>query len=88
MLGERVRGGRQKAAVEVGSIEEVSKLEGIEPDLLDKLKEDLELLEIAGTEFDHKEVLAGHQTPVFFGSAINNFGVQPLLDGFLNLAPA
>ncbi len=85
---ERVQGGRQKAAVTAGTLDDREMVEGIESDLLDKLKEDLELLEIAGTEFRHEEVLAGHQTPVFFGSAINNFGVQSLLDGFLHLAPS
>jgi len=38
--------------------------------------------------FDRKSYLEGHMTPVFFGSAINNFGVKELLDGVKNLAPA
>jgi peptide chain release factor 3 len=53
----------------------------------DKLKEDIELLDIAGDEFSVKEVLKGNLTPVFFGSAMTNFGVQPFLEKFLNLAP-
>jgi peptide chain release factor 3 len=46
------------------------------------------MLEGAGAAFDHPAVLAGKLTPVFFGSAVNNFGVQLLLDSFLELAPS
>jgi peptide chain release factor 3 len=45
------------------------------------------MLDLAGETFDDEAVLAGRTTPVFFGSAINNFGVQLLLDGFLKHAP-
>jgi peptide chain release factor 3 len=45
--------------------------------------EELEMLEMAGKEYSEEEVLAGKLTPVFFGSAMNNFGVQLLLDAFL-----
>lgn len=85
---ERIQGGRQKAAVIKGDLADQAIQDKIEPDLLAKLEEELELLEIAGAEFNQEEVLKGHQTPVFFGSAVNNFGVQPLLDGFLELAPS
>ncbi|MBE0567991.1 MAG: peptide chain release factor 3 [Krumholzibacteria bacterium] len=47
------------------------------------LLEEVELLDGAGTHFDAAAVATGRQTPVYFGSALNNFGVQPLLDGFL-----
>jgi len=53
----------------------------------DKLREDIELLEGAANPFEHKEYLKASQTPVFFGSAINNFGVRELLDAFVELAP-
>jgi peptide chain release factor 3 len=46
------------------------------------------MLEHAGEDFHEAEVLAGQTTPVFFGSAVNNFGVQLLLDGFLQHSPA
>ncbi|RAV19166.1 peptide chain release factor 3 [Paenibacillus contaminans] len=52
-----------------------------------KLCEDLELLDVAGDPFDMEKVLNGELTPVFFGSGINNFGVQTFLDNFLELAP-
>jgi peptide chain release factor 3 len=54
----------------------------------DELREDIELLEGAANPFDLKEYLKGNQTPVFFGSAINNFGVEELLDALVDLAPA
>ena len=49
---------------------------------------ELELLEGASPEFDRAAFLAGKQTPMFFGSAINNFGVQEVLDALVDLAPA
>jgi peptide chain release factor 3 len=51
-----------------------------------KLAEDMEMLDQAGAKFSPADVLAGRITPVFFGSARNNFGVQLLLDGFLKYA--
>ena len=55
---------------------------------LEKLKEDIELLDIGGDDFDVKKVLEGQLSPMFFGSAMTNFGVRPFLDAFLELAPA
>ena len=53
-----------------------------------KLAEEVELLAGAGGSFDQERYLAGQVTPVFFGSALNNFGVEPFLDAILDLAPA
>jgi peptide chain release factor 3 len=49
--------------------------------------ESLDLLDGAGTEFDREKALSGDQTPMFFGSALTNFGVLPFLKRFLELAP-
>ncbi len=54
----------------------------------DELREDIALLEGAANPFELEEYLKGNQTPVFFGSAINNFGVEELLDALVDLAPA
>jgi peptide chain release factor 3 len=54
----------------------------------DELREDVELIEGAADPFRHEHYLKGNQTPVFFGSAINNFGVRELLDTFVEIAPA
>ncbi len=50
-----------------------------------KLIDDIELLDVAGDEFDLDKVLSGQLTPMFFGSAMNNFGVQPFLEKFLTI---
>lgn len=54
----------------------------------DHLREEVELLEVAADPFELEHYLKGNQTPVFFGSAINNFGVRELLDAFVEMAPA
>ncbi len=51
------------------------------------LLEEIELLQMAGNEFNLQRYRAAKLTPVFFGSAINNFGVRELLDGFVEWAP-
>jgi peptide chain release factor 3 len=51
------------------------------------LRADLALLDDAGHVFDHAEFLKGRVTPVFFGSAMNNFGIEPLLDHLVDLVP-
>lgn len=53
-----------------------------------RLREELELLATAGNTFDRATFLRGGITPVFFGSAMTNFGVEPFLDRFVDLAPA
>ncbi len=54
----------------------------------DELRDDIELLEGAANPFEMEHYLNGSQTPVFFGSAINNFGVQELLNAFVEMAPS
>ena len=93
---------RQKTQVELfqGEAEhqeiKVSKVEGYQDAqirqmagefLHDQLQQELELLDVAGDAFDYEKVCQGELTPVFFGSAINNFGVQTFLENFLQLAP-
>jgi peptide chain release factor 3 len=58
----------------------------LEEDLYYQLKEDLEVLEEVGADFDLEKIHRGQQTPVFFGSAMTNFGVQLFLDSFLDYA--
>ena len=57
-------------------------------ELYDQFKTELELLDSAGDPFDQERVLAGQLSPVFFGSAMNNFGVQRFLERFLEIAPS
>lgn len=51
------------------------------------LREELELVESVYPEFDRELYMKGEQQPVFFGSALNNFGVRELLDAFIDIAP-
>ncbi|HUG91518.1 MAG TPA: EF-Tu/IF-2/RF-3 family GTPase, partial [Planctomycetaceae bacterium] len=51
------------------------------------LRDELELLDVAGAEIDRERFLCGEQSPVFFGSALTNFGVEPFLESFLDLSP-
>jgi peptide chain release factor 3 len=55
--------------------------------VVDELRDEIELVRGASHEFSVSDYLAGRLTPVFFGSAINNFGVQLLLDSFVEHAP-
>jgi peptide chain release factor 3 len=84
---ERVPGGSYRAPVAVSDLNDSAALADIDPDVLDPTVEQLDLLDGAGEGFDQEAVLAGELTPVFFGSAARNFGVQLLLDAFVDLAP-
>jgi len=84
---ERVPGGEFRAPVTVHDLSDPVVRERMAPDTFARVTDELAMLEGAGAAFDHGEVLAGRLTPVFFGSAVNNFGVQLLLDAFLEMAP-
>lgn len=62
--------------------------EAIGDDLAVQLRDELELVLGASHEFDHEAFLAGELTPVFFGTALGNFGVNHMLDGLVKWAPA
>ncbi|MDG2426558.1 MAG: peptide chain release factor 3 [Flavobacteriales bacterium] len=53
----------------------------------DELREDVEMVEGVYDAFDKEAYAAGHMAPVFFGSAVNNFGVREMLDAFVQIAP-
>lgn len=55
---------------------------------LTRIQEELDLLELAGNPFTQEDFLAGKVTPVFFASALTNFGVEPFFDAFIHLAPS
>jgi peptide chain release factor 3 len=87
-LFERTVGGKYRAPVSVGGVNDPAVRGQLDDTTFNKTVEELEMLEHAGEVFDDAAVLAGKSTPVFFGSASNNFGVELLLDGFLKHAPA
>lgn len=84
------RAGQDKKPEDIIEIEDLNdpKLDEIAGSLADKLREDVELIEGAADPFDLDLFLNGTQTPVFFGSALNNFGVQEILDALTKYAPA
>jgi peptide chain release factor 3 len=86
-LFERTVHGAYRAPVSVQGIGDDSVKAAMEEATYSQVCDELELLEGAGADFDLEKVLAGELTPVFFGSAANNFGVQLLLDRFLELSP-
>ena len=86
-LFERTVGGQYRAPVSVGGLSEPVIRDRLDDETFRKVSEELEMLDSAGETFDDASVLAGRTTPVFFGSGVNNFGVQLLLDGFLKHSP-
>jgi peptide chain release factor 3 len=86
-LFERTVGGQYRAPVQVGGLDDPAVRGQLDDETFRRTIEELEMLEHAGHEWDDAAVLAEKTTPVFFGSALNNFGVQLLLDGFLKHAP-
>ncbi len=59
-----------------------------EESIYHEVLDEVELVKDAGNEFDAKKIAAGKLTPVFFGSALTNFGVKTFLDAYLQFAPA
>jgi peptide chain release factor 3 len=64
------------------------KLDELLDDQAQELRDEIDLVKGASHEFDLEDYLAGNLTPVFFGSAINNFGIIELLDAFAEYAPS
>ncbi|MBI0129520.1 peptide chain release factor 3 [Snodgrassella sp. W8124] len=65
-----------------------SRLNELFPIEIQQLREEIELVQAASNEFDLEAFLRGELTPVFFGSAINNFGIQEILNALIDWAPA
>lgn len=65
-----------------------SRLDELFPIEIQQLREEIELVQAASNEFDLEAFLRGELTPVFFGSAINNFGIQEILNALIDWAPA
>ena len=85
---ERGEGRGMKRTAEEVELGDPALVEALGPRAHARLVEELELQETAGLPFDRDLFLSGELTPVFFGSAVNDFGVEPFLERFLALAPA
>lgn len=73
--------------VEIKGVDDPALADHLSDSAVEQLREDVELIEGVYDPFDVQEYLAGKVAPVFFGSAVNNFGVRELLDCFINIAP-
>ena len=82
-LFERVPGGAYRAPEQVAGFADPVVRQKLDEPTHREVGEQLAMLEGAGHAFDLAAVQAGRQTPVYFGSAVNNFGVELLLNGFL-----
>lgn len=78
--------GQNKLDVVTGSVEDEKFNALLGSELHDQLLEEIELLDVAGDNFDLDKILAGELTPVFYGSALTNFGVEPFLESFLEIS--
>ena len=84
---ERTPGGALRAPLAVHDLSDGRAREVLGDERVERAIEEIALLEGAGAAFEPADVLAGELTPVFFGSAVRNFGVELLLEALLELAP-
>ncbi|MCG5054796.1 MAG: peptide chain release factor 3 [Myxococcales bacterium] len=75
------------AEVDVAGIDDPMLTEALGDEGHARLREETELLEAAGDAFDQERFFAGEVSPMFFGSAINNFGLEAFLDSFCEMMP-
>jgi peptide chain release factor 3 len=80
-------GGAQRAEQRRLPLDSPEAAAAVGDQLAARLREDLEMLEVAGNPFTPEAFAAGEVTPVFFGSALTNFGIEPFYDTFVHLAP-
>jgi peptide chain release factor 3 len=85
---ERARAGRKARVAGQGRLDDPEIAALLTPGELQQLKDDVDLMDHVLPAFDREAFLRGEQSPMFFGSAVNNFGVAEFLEEFLDLAPA
>ncbi|HEY0144423.1 MAG TPA: peptide chain release factor 3 [Thermoanaerobaculia bacterium] len=84
---ERTKHGASIAPVTVSGLDDPTLEDAIGPTAWQDLRDAAELLDGAGASFDRKQFEYGRVIPVFYGSAVNNFGVEPFLRAVIELAP-
>ena len=87
LLYEREMQGQYRAPVDVSDLDDPDARELIGENTYVHFRESLDVIRVAGTTFDIDAYRAGTQTPVFFGSAMTNFGLEPFLRTLVELAP-
>ena len=88
LFSKTAHGGATKVDVQTMALEDLATSGRVSPEVMAQVQHDLELLTIAGNPLSHEQFLGGEVTPVFFASALTNFGVESFLDAFVQLAPA
>jgi peptide chain release factor 3 len=84
---ERGESASHRAVMQVSDLDDAALRQAIGAHAYQQLRDEIALLHGAGTTFDLATFRAGKLSPVFFGSALTNFGIEPFLDRFLDLAP-
>jgi len=87
-LFERTPHGTYKAPVSVAGMDDETVREALDSEVYEAASQEIEMLDGLTEELDADRVRRGEQMPIFFGSAMNNFGVQQMLERFLEMAPA
>jgi peptide chain release factor 3 len=88
LFSRTAHGGATKVDVDTMALANLAQSGRVSQEVLDQVRHDLELLEIAGNPFNRESFLQGEVTPVFFASALTNFGIESFLDAFVKLAPS
>lgn len=84
---EREAQGQYRAPVVLSSLDDPDTREIVGDNLYKHFRESLDVIREAGTSFDLTEYRAGRQTPLFFGSALTNFGIEPFLQALIDFTP-
>ena len=87
LLYEREAQGQYRAPVDLSELDDPAAQALIGDETYAHFRESLDVIHVAGTKYAAAEYLAGRQTPVFFGSALTNFGLEPFLKALVELAP-
>ena len=86
-LMDRADRNRVAESIEINGLDDPALAQHVPADLLDKLREEVEMARELLPELNVQSVLEGHMTPIWFGSAINSFGVKELMDGIGTYGP-
>ena len=84
---ERTARGQRRAPVKVSGLQDAALSLMLGDEATRTLQEHVALLDGAGSTYENEAFLRGEMTPVFFGSALNNFGLEPFIDALIELAP-
>ncbi|BFU91407.1 MAG: Peptide chain release factor 3 [Nitrospira sp.] len=88
LFSKTMHGGATKVETNTLPLTELHSNGRVSQETMAQVQHDLELLEIAGNPFTREQFLQGEVTPVFFASALTNFGIESFLDRFVDLAPS